>query len=418
MRNRNFIILLISQVIGLMGTSMINFATALYVLDLTGSAETFATLIAIKFLPVVIFAPIGGALADRFSKKRMMVIADVSCTLLIGALAVLLFTDNATIVAIAIIGTLLSTISVCYFPVITSALPVIMEKDEQVKVNGVVQVVRSSSRLVAPVVAGFLYPVLGVAAFVAAVGAFYALSAITNIFLKIPYERIKDKANFVKAIAADLKTGFVYIVKKDTRILRVAVTIAVVSMFFEAILSVAIPYVIRIYLDMSEQHLGFAQAAIGAASIVGGLLISLEIVSKWVSYGHFKQWLFILTAVSVPIGIALLPNILSAFGTYLIFVGGFALVMVVFSILNVLLFSSVQKETPKELVGKVSSIIVAIVMSVSPIGHLIIGFLLERAPLYAIFFTITALTLVGVIISRKKHFFMVEAPLSRAGEDA
>lgn len=89
--DKNFNILVLGQIISLFGSSIQRFALSLYLLDLTGSASVFATILAISMIPVVLISPIAGMLADRGDKKKLMVLLDVLS-------AVLLMADRKSVV--------------------------------------------------------------------------------------------------------------------------------------------------------------------------------------------------------------------------------------------------------------------------------------------------------------------------------
>ncbi|MFQ9955862.1 MAG: MFS transporter, partial [Turicibacter sp.] len=85
--DKNFNILVLGQIISLFGSSIQRFALSLYLLDLTGSASVFATILAISMIPVVLISPIAGMLADRGDKKKLMVLLDVLSAVLLMAYA-------------------------------------------------------------------------------------------------------------------------------------------------------------------------------------------------------------------------------------------------------------------------------------------------------------------------------------------
>ena len=67
------------QIISVFGSAILRFALSLYILDLTGREDLFATLYAISNVPLI-FAPIGGTLADKFNRRNLMVMWDfISC---------------------------------------------------------------------------------------------------------------------------------------------------------------------------------------------------------------------------------------------------------------------------------------------------------------------------------------------------
>ena len=74
LRSRNFILLVAGQGISLFGNMMLRFAMSMWVLDETGSATAFASILAISFVPMILGAPFGGVLADRMNRRTLMVI--------------------------------------------------------------------------------------------------------------------------------------------------------------------------------------------------------------------------------------------------------------------------------------------------------------------------------------------------------
>ena len=69
---RDFILVVLGQVISLFGNAILHFALPLYLLRETGSSALFGAVTACSFLPLVLMAPMGGAVADRVNKRTMM----------------------------------------------------------------------------------------------------------------------------------------------------------------------------------------------------------------------------------------------------------------------------------------------------------------------------------------------------------
>lgn len=405
---RSFYLIVISQIINLVGGAMLRFTLSLHVLDITGSAEIFAAMIAISFIPVIIFTPLGGAIADRFSKKNLMVLFDCLNTLLAGSLAILLFSGIDSVILIGVVITLLSLVSTCYHPVVTASLPVILKQDELMKANGVVQGVGALSDFIAPILAGILYGPVGVTKIVVICAICFLFSTIINIFIKIPHEKRESSGGMVKTIYYDLKEGLLYIVKGDPVLLKLALVLSVVVMLFMSAFSVAMPYVIRIIFEMSEEHFGFAQAGIGAAMLLGSVAVGTGKLGSWLHIKRIPKLLGILGIVSLPLAVAVLPNLINNENNllpYILFTLGFMLIMFIFSIINILAMVSVQEKVPSHLVGKVMAIMMSIVSLATPIGQFLLGFLLETfaSQLFILFFVISILTfLIGIIAKRMK----------------
>ena len=65
--NKNFTLLVIGQIISLFGNAMLRFSLSLYVLDTTGSASAFATILAISMIPTILLSPV-----DVYKRQKQM----------------------------------------------------------------------------------------------------------------------------------------------------------------------------------------------------------------------------------------------------------------------------------------------------------------------------------------------------------
>jgi len=375
MNKLSFYLLVISQGIGLIGGEVLYFAISLYVLDLTGSAEIFAAMVAISFLPRIIFTPIGGAIADRFSKKMILVICDSTNTVLVCVLAVLLFGGSESVLLLGASVTLMTLISTFYHPTVTASLPAVLSADELVKANGLVQGIKAVSRLLGPIMAGFLFAAIGVNSLVALCAVFFLFSAIINIFIKIPYNAQERAGRLLGTIIGDIKEGFVYITKGNPILFRIAVLFTVFLLFYQSMLSIAFPYMIRITFAMGEEAFGFANAAIGIAVLTGSIVSGK--IKKYLEIRHLPYYFVAVGVVTVPIAISLMLPPVSIFPP-LIMIASFMLIMFVFALIQILVMAYTQIHVPEQMIGKTIAIILSIANLTAPVGLFALGWLLEN----------------------------------------
>ena len=92
LRFRNYRLYVVSQIISFSGTWMQSIALAWLVLQLTGSGTALGTVMAMQFLPTLLLAPIGGMLADRFEKRRLIIGTQTMAGLLALTLGVITLT--------------------------------------------------------------------------------------------------------------------------------------------------------------------------------------------------------------------------------------------------------------------------------------------------------------------------------------
>ena len=186
MINKNFIIIVIGQIISLFGNAIQRFSMSLYLLEFTGSTATFANILAISTIPYILFAPIAGMLSDRVNKKKIMVYLDFFCSFLIGGYAIILLNGRDHEVIVAIVMFMLSICFTLYGPAVTSSIPQIVEEDKLTSANGVINQVGSIVNFAGPILAGVLYGIVGIKAIVIINAISFFASAIMELFLDIP----------------------------------------------------------------------------------------------------------------------------------------------------------------------------------------------------------------------------------------
>nr|SUY21404.1 efflux protein [Clostridioides difficile] len=212
--NKNFNLMILGQIISLFGASILKFALSLYILDITGKAEIFATILAVSSIPIIVFSPIGGAIADIFNRRNLMVIFDFSSSLTVLILAVFLFNNNGSILLVGIIMTILSVISTMYQPTVQSSTPLLVDNEHLMNANGIVAGVASLTNIAGPVLGGVLYGVIGINAIIVISCVSFFLSAIMEIFIQIPFIKQEQNSNIIKTIFTDIKDGIVHICKE------------------------------------------------------------------------------------------------------------------------------------------------------------------------------------------------------------
>lgn len=193
MINKNFIIIVIGQIISLFGNAIQRFSMSLYLLEFTGSTAAFANILAISTIPYIIFAPIAGRIVDNVNRKKIMVYLDLFCTILIGAYAFILLNGSDNELIVAVVMFILSICSTLYGPAVTSSIPQIVNEDKLTTANGIINQVGSVVNFVGPILAGVLYGLLGIKLIVIINAISFLVSAIMELFLDIPDVRKKRR---------------------------------------------------------------------------------------------------------------------------------------------------------------------------------------------------------------------------------
>ena len=366
--SRDFTLMVIGQIISLLGNAVLRFALPLQVLDATGSAAAFGGVLALSMVPVLLCSPLGGVLADRVPRQRIMWGLDFFTAALAAGYG-LLFAGGHSVAAVGGMMVLLSAIQALYQPAVQASIPVLVAEEHLPAANGVVAQVQALSSLLGPILGGVLYGWVGLAPIVWVGAACFFGSAVMELFLRIPFRRREDGGAPLAAVGRDLRDAGVFLVREQPGLLRVLALIALINLFL-----VGLPYLIKITLGLSSQLYSFAEAALSLGSILGGMLSGAALGRT----GLRGAWRFLLgTALSLlPIALALVLGLppLVAYGVILAAVlAGMACAM----LFTVAAQTYLQRATPPHLLGKVAAFVSAISTCAMPLGQALYGVLFQ-----------------------------------------
>ena len=148
--------MILGQIISLFGNAILRFSLSLYVLEVTGSAAVFGTILAVSMIPTVLLSPFGGVLADRLPKQKIMTILDfVTAGLIVFYDAV--YGSAGNLAAVTIFMILLTLIQAFYQPSVQASIPLLASQEQLMAANGIVMQVQALAGLLGPILAGMLY---------------------------------------------------------------------------------------------------------------------------------------------------------------------------------------------------------------------------------------------------------------------
>jgi MFS family permease len=183
-RNRNFRQLWLGQVVSQMGDWFDTIALYTIILNLTGSGRDIGLLLVARFVPSFLFGPISGVVADRFSRRTIMIVSDV-----LRAVVVLgfLFVRRADQLWIIYVLTVLQlALSTFFEPAKTAAIPSIVSDRELVAANAISSVTWSVMLTLGAAIGGLITGWFGTDAAFLLDALSYVLSAVLIFNVRLP----------------------------------------------------------------------------------------------------------------------------------------------------------------------------------------------------------------------------------------
>jgi len=205
LRTREFRLLFSGQAVSVLGDRMAVVALAFAVLEIGGSTSDVGLVLAAGAFPLVATVLAGGVVADRASRRAVMVVADLARVASQGAMAALLIVGVAEVWMLALVAGVTGAATGFFSPASTGLLPEVVLAEQLQPANGLRASAVSTGEILGPVVGGVLVAAAGAGWAIAIDAVTFAVSAACLAMLQVPTRVAAQRSSFV----ADLREGWV-----------------------------------------------------------------------------------------------------------------------------------------------------------------------------------------------------------------
>lgn len=392
----------VSKLLTSLGFGVFSFGISLYILQLTGSALSFATNIMFNVLPRALVAPLAGYVADRFPRKIIVVVSMAGITASIGALIIYTELYGISVAAIYTITAIFSMIGAFNGIAFSSSIPNMVGKHNVQKGMAFNQVSYSIGAIGGPTIGGMMYGFVSMEVFLWAmfIAYFIALCLEASMNFTLFADRLVAKK---ESMMASMRSGFVYL--KSKPLVQSLLMTQVCINFFSAAISVGLVFVLVQRLSVESTQVGIIQGAGAIGMLVASLYLSMR--------GDLVRPLRFVKRAATVMCIAMIciaVPLVAGFSTSIAFIY-YMLLMFIFSAMSIWANTPIgvviQREVDDVHRGRVFGIIETLAVGIGPIGSLIYGALFDYIDASLIFIISGLLLLVMIYIllraSRLKH---------------
>ncbi|HJV87490.1 MAG TPA: MFS transporter [Noviherbaspirillum sp.] len=388
-RSPNFRWMAAGSIISMLGDQFTLIALPWLVLKMTGDTLVLGTVLAVMSIPRALFILVGGALVDRHSPKRVLMLTKHVNTLLLGTLAALVLTGHLDLAMVYGLALAIGLSTAFSIPAGTSIMPHVVPREQLQTANGIFMGIRQMSMFAGPLLAGLLIALFsdggdgshGVVKDARGLGlaflfdAFsFALSAWT--LARVATREAAHGPAVVKAsVWKSVGEGLRYCWKDDS--LRVCFTYwAAVAFFITGPVQVAVP-VLAGHIGEGAAAFGALAGAHGAGTLLG---MALTGAKPHLRFGSFGMTILVIDGI---IGILFMP-----LGLIDMTWQGVALLLVIGTLsgfLQVNVYTWLQHHAAPAMLGRTMSLFMFIFMGIAPMSSAITGWLMRSISLQQLF---------------------------------
>ena len=378
-----------SQAVSLFGSSIVQMAIVWYVTMQTSSGIWLTILTLSSFLPQMIISPFAGVWADRYNKKKIIILADVliaASTLILAIFLQINNLANTSLIAIVVVSIIRSIGTGIQTPTVNSMIPLLVPEDKLMKFNGVNSSIQSVIQFASPLVAGGIL-VLGSISNILFIDVITAVIGVSILsFIKIEQksiQKIEKKASTIN----DIKEGIRFsisdkLIGKLLLIYGIFIFLSVPSSFMSSLIITRNFGQDYMYLSICET-IGFV------GMFLGGLLLG--------AWGGFKNRNKTLTLGMIlysifAIGLGLVTQ-------YWMFVALIFFISFSIPIIQTTTMTMLQEKVQIEMQGRIFSLLNAIFSGLMPLGMILFGVLADIVSInYLIIPAGAILLLIGILM--------------------
>jgi MFS family permease len=390
LQNRRFGLLWLGGLLSNAGNWLMIVAVPVYVFTMTGSTLSSGLAFVAEVLPALLFAPLAGAVADRWDRRTVMLTADVVRTLVVPLL--LLVDDQTMLWLLYLVLFMESATGQFFLPAARAAIPAVVGRGTDLEAaNTWNNVAGGVVRLAGAPLGGALYAVAGFDGLVLIDAASYLVSALLTVGVgSLRSIRSIDETP-VASVSADLwqqmATGLRILFAHP--VLRALLLVSSLFLLANAALNVLlVPYVID-RLEGGAGAVGLLMSALGA-----GFLLSAYVGNLLSRTGRLRISVggCLLAITAFFAGLFLIPDLLTA----LVFI---ALVGIPGGAVLMLVQVQVQRQTPDHQMGRMSSAFAMGEMAATAVGGVAGSVLGDRLPLTVTVILALAFVVVAALLA-------------------
>jgi len=381
--HRGFTGLALSRFISNVGNGVSPIALAYGVLNLpNATGRDLSIVMAARFVPLLAFMLLGGVIADRFQRNRLVGGSDMIGSFLAATSAVSLIAGFSSTWLLALMGALFGILNAIWWPAMSGVLPEILPKEKLQEGNAVIGLMTNIGYIIGTLAGGILVSTVGAGwgLLVDATSFFIAGVIVWNLPL---IGKIKEKS---PGIFHDLVVGWREFISRSW-VITMVISFALINMAFESMLSVLGP------LNFSNPVSGPRQWSYNLAGLSVGMLLG-GIWALKIKIGRPLFLAMALVAISAIWDFALALN----------FSLPISVLASVFSGISVEIFlvtwnTSLQSHVPEESYSRVSSYDTLGSYGIAPLGIVLAGPLAMHFGVDRILFATGAITLFAAVVS-------------------
>lgn len=402
---KNIVLFLASQTVSLFGSSLVQYAIMWYITIETQSGVMMTISIICGFVPMFLLSPIAGVWADRYNRKRLIIISDGMIAFTTLNLAVLYLLGYGSIWLLFVASALRAVGSGIQNPAVGAILPQIVPEAHLTRINGLNGSVQAVIMIISPMVSGALLTAMPIETifFIDVVTAAIAIFILAFLLQVAPHKKAleKQEVNYL----SDMREGLNYI--RNHQFVRSFFAFFAVFFIFITPIAFLTPLQVTRSFGNDVWRLTATEIAFAVGMMIGGGVIAF--------WGGFKNRIHTLAFSGIVFGVCSVAlGVVGIFWIYLfvMFIGGVSM-----PLFNTPATVLLQEKVEENYLGRVFGVMGMISTSVMPLSMLVFGPLADYVQIeWMLLFSGVIMVIMSIILRYNKVLEQAGAPAAEQAQ--
>ena len=411
-KNRNFIWTMSGAAISILGDQFTLIALPWLVLKMTGDTFALGIVLALMGIPRALLLLIGGALVDRYSPKSVMMLTKYINTALLGLLALLIFQGNLQLWMVNVLAFCLGISTAFSIPSGMAMMPRVVDEAHLPAANSMILGLRQLAMFIGPLLAGLMIALFGAVDASNSIGTItdarglgaaflfdcvsYAISAwtLSHIVMNQLHATSENTSTVSNQISRPGLLDSVFIGLRycwnEPQLRTCFAYWSAIAFFIMGPTQIAIPFLAN-QIGNSASTLGLLAGAHGAGTLIGMLFSGMKPNLRFGNLGNTILLIdFIVGILFMPLGFVSASWQAAVILLSVGILGGF---------IHVAIFTWMQRQVPREMIGRAMSMFMFIFIGIGPISAALTGWLMRSIALKEFFLISGGLLLLIVVLA-------------------
>jgi DHA3 family macrolide efflux protein-like MFS transporter len=363
---RTFYVLTVTQVLSLIGSGMTHVAVGIRVFSDTGDSTPLLLASFFGALPLMIGGSLAGVLADRWQRRRVLIASDAGQAVATLLLLLSFVSGRFELWHLYALSFLQGLLAMLQRPAMEASVTMLVPEAHRDRANAIRQITGPAAGMIAPVITGFAYAVVGVSGVMAIDLATFVAAVVVVYLVHIPQPQSTREGQAARgSIWREMRGGLAFLWGRRV-LLYLMLYAALINFLLSGPISLNTPYIMT--LTGEETTLGVLLGVLNVGIVMGGVAMGVWGGTRPRVHGIMLGLLFRATWLAVY-GIARTPVTL-----------GLALFFVFFTnaLVDASFMSILQLKVPPDMQGRVFALLFQMMYIANPLSLLLTGPLVDR----------------------------------------